>query len=100
VSLSGLSGTRRQQLRARLREEELSFEALRREFEMSVRLLEDDLRHLERSLRHAPEKLVVTPARCRDCDFRFRTKHFHTPSRCPRCRSEAVAPVRLRVGVA
>ena len=84
-------------MRVRLQEEELSFEELRREFEIPVAVLEDDLRHLERSLRRGPGRFAITPARCSGCGFEFRTRHLHRPSRCPRCRSTRAYPPRFRV---
>jgi predicted Zn-ribbon and HTH transcriptional regulator len=67
---------------------------------VSVRQLEDDLRHLERSLRRGPRRLAVAPPRCSACGFAFKGREpsrFHTPGRCPRCRSERIEAVRLRV---
>lgn len=93
--------TLRQYLRERLTEEELSFEALREELQVTVKQLEDDLRHLERSLRRGPARLRVLEPRCIACDFVFRgraPKRFATPGRCPECRSERLMPARLSVG--
>ena len=92
--------TRRQSLMDLLGERELSFEDLRTELAASVRLLEDDLKHVDRSLRHGDRRLLVTPARCAACGYEFRgraPRHFHTPSRCPRCRSQHVLAARFRV---
>lgn len=83
-----------------LTEGEWSFEGLRLEFQTPVRELEDDLRHLAKSLRRGRQRLVVTPSRCNGCDFRFKERapaRFASPSRCPRCKSERIAPARLRV---
>jgi predicted Zn-ribbon and HTH transcriptional regulator len=92
--------TRRQSLMDLLNERELSFEELRGELAASVRLLEDDLKHVDRSLRHGDRRLAVKPAQCAACGYEFRgraPRHFHTPSRCPRCRSEHVLDARFRV---
>ena len=92
--------TRRQEIVQRLGEGEWSFEGLRQALQVSVRTLEDDLRHVERSVRRGPRKLRVAPARCADCGFVFRgrePKHWHPPSRCPRCRSEQILEARLRL---
>jgi predicted Zn-ribbon and HTH transcriptional regulator len=65
-----------------------------------VRELEDDLRHVERSLRREQRRLVTTPPHCSACGFAFRgraPKRFHTPSRCPLCKSERIFPARLHV---
>ena len=96
----GSGATRRQEIVQRLGEGEWSFEGLRHALQVSVRTLEDDLRHVERSVRRSPRRLCVEPARCADCDFVFRgrePKHWHPPSRCPRCRSERIEEARLRL---
>jgi predicted Zn-ribbon and HTH transcriptional regulator len=93
--------TRRRELIGWLSQQEWSFDALRRDLGISVRLLEEDLRHVERTLHGSGRSLLVTPPRCAACDFVFRgraPRRFHTPSRCPRCRSEAIEAARLRVG--
>jgi predicted Zn-ribbon and HTH transcriptional regulator len=92
--------TRRQELTRLLCEREYSFEELRHELQAGVRDLEDDLRHVERSLRREQRRLVTIPPHCSACGFAFRgraPKRFHTPSRCPLCKSERVFPARLRV---
>ncbi|HSJ96292.1 MAG TPA: transcriptional regulator, partial [Myxococcota bacterium] len=61
---------------------------------------EEELRHVERSARGQGERLVVEPARCLACDFRFRdreARHLHAPGRCPRCRSERIADPSFRL---
>ena len=53
------------------------------------------LEHLARSLRGAGERLEIEPAKCLACGFVFRDRaRLTTPSRCPRCRDEAIAPPR------
>jgi predicted Zn-ribbon and HTH transcriptional regulator len=92
--------TRRQQIVDLLHQQEYGFEGLRAELRISVRALEEDLHHVERTLHRGTRKLVVKPASCWACGYLFKgraPKHFHTPSRCPRCRSEDIADARLRV---
>lgn len=89
--------TRRQAIEARLREGEATPEALARE--LGVRLVEviDDLEHVRCSLR-PPERMRVEPAECEACGFVFRDRaRIGTPSRCPKCRSEWIAPPRYRI---
>jgi hypothetical protein len=96
----GAKRTVRQQLRGLLLREELSFDTLRALLGLSVRQLEDELRHVERTARGAGERLVVEPARCLACDFRFRdreVRHLHAPGRCPSCRSERIADPAFRI---
>jgi predicted Zn-ribbon and HTH transcriptional regulator len=55
---------------------------------------------VDRSLRRGERRLRVMPAHCAECGFEFRgraPRHFHKPSRCPRCRSEHVLDARFRV---
>jgi len=92
--------TARQRIHELLAREELSFEALREELQVTVKQLEDDLRHVEKSLRRGPERLRTLEPRCIACDFEFRgrsPRRFATPSRCPECRSERLMPARLRI---
>jgi predicted Zn-ribbon and HTH transcriptional regulator len=92
--------TRRQEITRLLGERDWSFEGLRHVLQVSVATLEDDLRHVERSARRGPRRLRVEAARCGGCGFAFRgrePRHWHPPSRCPRCRSEQIEPARLRL---
>jgi len=83
-----------------LAERDWCFEELRRELQCAVKTLEDDLRHVERSVRRGPRRLQIESARCAACDFVFRgrePRHWHPPSRCPRCRGERIDASRLRI---
>ncbi|MCU0303673.1 MAG: hypothetical protein MUC56_06420 [Thermoanaerobaculales bacterium] len=82
-----MTRTRRQEIAAKLREGERSFEDLRHELVLTVRTLEDDLGHLRKSLRAGGERLVVRPAVCADCGFHLSSTALHPPGRCPKCRS-------------
>lgn len=58
----------------------------------------EHLEHLDRSLRRQGERLIVEPARCLACGAEIGGRgRFTTPSRCPECRSERVAPPAFRV---
>jgi SHS2 domain-containing protein/predicted Zn-ribbon and HTH transcriptional regulator len=57
--------------------------------------VEEELRHLLRSLVHTRYVAEVTPARCRQCGFRFGPDKLHKPSRCPQCRSTWLAEPRI-----
>jgi hypothetical protein len=90
--------TLRQQLVSLLEIGGYSFEDLRRQLGTAKAALEEDLRHVEKSLRAGGRKLEVQPARCLECGFLFRAraaKHFHPPSRCPKCRSERIDEPRF-----
>jgi hypothetical protein len=58
----------------------------------------EHLEHISRSLRTTKQRLRIEPARCLACEFVFRERtKFTTPSACPKCRSERIAPPRFRI---
>jgi predicted Zn-ribbon and HTH transcriptional regulator len=63
------------------------------------RQVEDHLRHIVRTLaRDHTRRFVLEPSSCHDCQYVFRERTRLTrPSRCPRCRSEAIAAPRFRI---
>lgn len=69
-----------------------------RQLDMSTRDVEDDLHHLQKSLHHQAEyKLVVHPAQCRKCGFKFKEEKLHKPSKCPRCHETWIEEPKLEV---
>lgn len=83
-----------------LRDESYTFEDLRQIFLVGVDDLESDLKHLDRSLRRSHERLRAEPAKCASCGFAFRDReprHFHPPSRCPKCKEERIEQARLHI---
>ncbi len=68
-----------------------------RELSGLVRIQEKDviphLEHLEKSLRRSAEQLVIEPAECLKCGFRFKKRRrFSKPSACPVCRCQRIEP--------
>jgi predicted Zn-ribbon and HTH transcriptional regulator len=65
------------------------------------RRIEEHLAHVVRSLaRDKTRRFLLEPSRCHDCGFVFRDRtRLTTPSRCPVCRSEAIAPPRFGIEV-
>lgn len=63
------------------------------------REVEDHLTHITKSVaRDRARRFVLEPSSCRDCGFVFRDRTRLTrPSRCPRCRSEAISPPRYGI---
>jgi predicted Zn-ribbon and HTH transcriptional regulator len=56
------------------------------------------LEHLQRSLQQQGVRLMVEPAECQACEFRFeRRKRLSRPGACPRCRSTWIAPPVFRI---
>ncbi len=49
------------------------------------------LEHIRKSLQHGTQRLLMTPARCRSCDFAFHKRaRFTKPGRCPTCRGRFI----------
>lgn len=66
------------------------------ELSVSEKELVPALEKLQRSLARGPHPLAVEPARCIACDYVFDERgRVSKPSRCPRCRSERIAPPRF-----
>ncbi len=63
------------------------------------RQIEDHLGHIVRSVaRDRARRFVLDPSACQDCGFVFRGRTRLTrPSRCPRCRSEAISAPRYGI---
>jgi len=59
--------------------------------------LEDDLHHLQKSLKHSEYRLVIHPACCRKCDFKFKKEKLHKPGKCPRCHETWIQEPLLEV---
>ncbi len=58
----------------------------------------DHLAHLARSLSRSNERLVVEPASCIACGYRFGERTRLTrPGACPRCRSTRIDPPVFRI---
>ncbi|RMH36027.1 MAG: transcriptional regulator [Nitrospirae bacterium] len=91
--------TPRQRIRALLCEGDWSTRDLAQCVGISERQVEEHLQHIARSLaRNHTQHLLVLPSRCVHCGFTFRDrKKLTKPSRCPRCRSEMIAPPRYTI---
>ncbi len=87
----------RKQLTSWLLERELSLRELSDMAGESLKSMESDLRHWARSLKHEGYRLVVEPARCRRCGFRFSREKWHKPSRCPCCKGDWIDEPRFHV---
>ena len=63
------------------------------------RQIEEHLTHVVKTIaRDKTRKFILDPARCQDCDFVFLDRRRLTsPSRCPHCRSEAIAAPRYGI---
>ena len=63
------------------------------------RQVEEHLTHVVKTIsRDKTKRFILDPAFCQDCDFVFRDRRRLTrPSRCPHCRSEAIAAPRYGI---
>ena len=87
------SETVRQALRRELEAGSVSARDLSVRMRISEREVLAHLPHLERSLAREGTRLVVEPAECLGCGYRFEGRsRYTTPGRCPSCRSERIAP--------
>lgn len=89
--------TRRQQVFELLEGSEWSFDDLRRELGLTVKVLEEDLHHIERSVRASGKRFKVRAASCFGCGFTFTKMALHPPGRCPRCRDRRIDGPWLRI---
>ncbi|MBE9502796.1 MAG: transcriptional regulator [Proteobacteria bacterium] len=58
---------------------------------MSEKDVYSHLEHILKTVHHKGEKLIITPAKCRECGFIFRKRsRLKKPGRCPICHSEFI----------
>jgi predicted Zn-ribbon and HTH transcriptional regulator len=89
--------TRRQRIASELRGGALSAMELSRRVGAPVKTVLADLEHVKRGV-SGGEVWAVDPARCLDCGYAFEDRRrVSTPSRCPRCRSEAIQDPRFEI---
>lgn len=63
----------------------LSLAEIARQLDVSPRDVEDDLHHLYKSMKRLGYRLVIYPAECRKCGFKFKKDKLHKPGKCPHC---------------
>jgi predicted Zn-ribbon and HTH transcriptional regulator len=96
--VQSMEGTLRQQLIAQLQDEALDALELSGRLHMREKAVYEHLVHVRRSLAASGQRLVVTPARCLQCDYRFGDRQRLTPpGRCPVCRSTRITRPLFRV---
>jgi len=60
------------------------------------KMILNDLKAIRNTLKREGKVLLIMPAECRNCGFRFRPD-IKVPSRCPRCKSEWVEEPRFKI---
>jgi hypothetical protein len=86
--MSGM--TRRHQLIELLSHQPRSVSSIALEMGLRRRDVEDDLQHALRSAVAAGHRVVVIPARCKNCGFVFSEDRLTKPGRCPSCKGSRV----------
>ncbi len=80
-----------------LSKEKMSLREICRRYAIEKKEAIAHLNHISKSLL-PKRKLVRDHAVCRDCGFIFKEREkFHSPSRCPKCRSESITETRFWV---
>lgn len=59
----------------------------------------EDIRHLRLSLAHRSARLIVEPAECKKCGFRFGADKIRKPGRCPECRGTWISEPTFRAEI-
>jgi transcriptional regulator len=72
-----------------------SVSSLAREMGLDRRDVEADLRHAVRSAQAAGHRVVIEPARCKQCGFVFGTDRLAKPGRCPQCRGSRLYEAQI-----
>ena len=97
--MGSLEQTPRQRIIALLTGTLLSSHQLAQLLGMPERHVEDHLTHIVKSLARDPARtFLLEPSDCQNCAYAFRDRTRLTrPSRCPRCRSEAITSPRYGI---
>jgi predicted Zn-ribbon and HTH transcriptional regulator len=74
-----------------------SVSSLARELGLDRRDVEDDLRHAIRSARASGHRVVIEPARCKQCGFVFSEDKLSKPGKCPECRGTRLFEAQIRI---
>ncbi|WP_297498837.1 transcriptional regulator [Thermococcus sp.] len=92
--------TRRQRIISLLEERDYSPSELAQALGLrgrgSKKLVLDELRAIQKTLKREGKVLLIKPAECRKCGFRFKPE-IKVPSRCPRCKSEWIEEPRFKI---
>ncbi|WP_255148653.1 transcriptional regulator [Halorarius halobius] len=95
--MQGADRTTRQRIADRLRRESMQASALATEFEVTTESALAHVKHVSESLSGTDERLLVAPPECRDCGFSAFDDPANRPSRCPECKSEAIAEPTFKI---
>jgi len=74
-----------------------SVSALARELGLRRDEAEDHLQHAIQSARAAGHRVVVVPAKCRQCGFTFGEQKLSKPGKCPECKASRIVEAQVRI---
>ncbi len=91
--------TARQRIMGLLLDTRLTSRQLAQRVGIPERQVEDHLTHIVKTVaRDRSRRFMLEPPACQDCGYIFRDRSRLTkPSRCPRCRSEAITAPRYGI---
>jgi predicted Zn-ribbon and HTH transcriptional regulator len=89
--------TSRRQLIDLLSHEPRTASSLARELRLPRGDIAGELRHALRSAIAAGHRIVVIPARCKDCGFQFDGDRIGKPGRCPSCKGSRLFEPLIRL---
>ena len=95
--MEGAERTTRQRIADHLRHEPAEPATLATEFEITAVSALSHVEHIAETLEGTDEQLLVAPPECRDCGFEEFDHLTNRPSRCPACKSEAIAEPTVRI---
>ncbi len=91
--------TLRHEIIALLAEKTLSARDISGEVRIAEKEVLEHLAHIRTALHARGERLVITPAVCRQCGFEFRKRErLNKPGRCPVCQGEQIEPPLFSIG--
>jgi len=63
-----------------------------------VSAIEEDLDHIRTSMKYDEKyKLLMMPAVCQLCDFRFSNTKIKAPTKCPECHREKISLPQFKI---
>lgn len=74
-----------------------SVSSIARALGLDRRDVEEHMRHAIRSARAAGHRVLVEPARCRQCGFLFGEDKLAKPGKCPACRGTRLYEAQVRI---
>ena len=90
--------TIRQEIISVLTGRTLSAREISAEVGISEKEVVDHLGHIRIAVRKSRERLMIIPAECKKCGFRFKKRErLNKPGKCPICRSQQIQEPRFSI---